>query len=86
MNKESIAREIYNKTHREKDSDYLELKWEELMDFRSRPFYKVAQYIIDREIKLLEDYTSFLVDHSYCDTDVYCEEPKAIDKFLKELK
>lgn len=30
----------------------------------------------------LEQYTDFLVKHNYCDSDVYAEEPKAIDRFL----
>ena len=30
----------------------------------------------------LSDYTDFLLDHGYCDTDVYCEPPTAIDRFM----
>ena len=31
---------------------------------------------------LLTDYTDFLLKNGYCDTDVYCEPPSAIDRFL----
>lgn len=35
--------------------------------------------------ELLEDYTSWLCKHGYTDADVYAEEPKAVDRYLKEL-
>lgn len=34
--------------------------------------------------KVLEDYTNWLVKHRYCDSDVYAEEPKAVDRYLIE--
>ena len=30
----------------------------------------------------LEEYTNFLLKEGYCDTDVYCEPPTAIDRFI----
>lgn len=31
---------------------------------------------------LLTDYTEFLLKHGYCDSDVYCEPPSAIDRYM----
>jgi len=31
---------------------------------------------------LLTEYTDFLLKEGYCDSDVYCEPPSAIDRFL----
>jgi len=31
---------------------------------------------------LLTEYTDFLLKNGYCDTDVYCEPPSAVDRFL----
>jgi len=33
-------------------------------------------------VDLLTEYTDFLLKYGYCDTDVYCEPPTAIDRFL----
>ena len=35
--------------------------------------------------EVLEDYTTFLCKNSYADSDVYAEEPKAVDRFLEEV-
>ena len=35
--------------------------------------------------ELLEEYTRFLYKNGYVDDDVWCEEPTAIERFLKEL-
>ena len=41
--------------------------------------FKLAdQYMKD----VLTRYTEFLLDFGYCDADVYCEPPSAIDRFL----
>lgn len=37
-------------------------------------------------IELLEEYSEFLMDCGYLDTDWKDEEPFAIDEFLKEYK
>jgi len=34
--------------------------------------------------EILEEYTTFLCKWSYTDSDVYAEEPKAVDRFLNE--
>jgi len=36
----------------------------------------------DRAYSLLEEYTRFLLDNGYTDSDVYDELPTAIDRFL----
>ena len=36
-----------------------------------------------QKIELLERYTKFLQERGYIDTDATCEEPFAIDEFLK---
>ena len=41
-------------------------------------FRLADQYMKD----VLTRYTEFLLGHSYCDADVYCEPPSAIDRFL----
>lgn len=34
-------------------------------------------------IELLEKYNDFLQEESYVDSDIWCEEPTALDKFLR---
>jgi len=36
--------------------------------------------------EVLEDYTQYLLEHNYCDDDVWAEEPKAVDRFFEERK
>jgi hypothetical protein len=36
--------------------------------------------------EILEDYTQWLLDHGYCDDDVWCEPPKAVDRFFEDRK
>ena len=38
--------------------------------------------MIAREEEILEEYTKFLCDHNYTDSDVWAEEPTAIKRFL----
>ena len=38
------------------------------------------------EISTLKKYTNFLLNHNYVDDDVWCEEPTAIDRYLKTKK
>jgi len=38
------------------------------------------------EISTLKKYTNFLLNHNYVDDDVWCEEPTAIDRYLKEKR
>lgn len=35
---------------------------------------------------LLRAYTKWLLDHGYCDDDVWCDEPDAVRAFLDENK
>jgi hypothetical protein len=44
----------------------------------------LATYIIQNQKELLEKYTQFLIDCGYCDADVYCEDQKAVDRFIAE--
>lgn len=37
------------------------------------------------EIELLDTYSRWLEEHGYLDADRWCEEPKAIDEFIKTL-
>jgi len=34
--------------------------------------------------EILEDYTQFLLNHGYVDTDVWAELPSAIDRFMHQ--
>lgn len=44
---------------------------------------KVILNAMDNFMKTkLSEYTDFLLKEGYCDTDVYCEPPTAIDQFL----
>lgn len=36
--------------------------------------------------EILHDYTSWLVKNGYTDADPICEEPLAVDEYLKSLK
>lgn len=36
--------------------------------------------------EILYDYTQWLLDHGYCDDDVWCEPPKAVDRFFEDRK
>ena len=38
---------------------------------------------ISDKIELLDKYNKFLLKNGYVDTDIICEEPFAIDEFLK---
>lgn len=41
-------------------------------------YHKRDEYVKQR----LAEYTTFLLEEGYCDTDVYNEPPTAIDRFL----
>lgn len=34
---------------------------------------------------IVDDYTDWLLKNCYCDADVYAEEPKATDEYLKQF-
>ena len=36
------------------------------------------------KLTLLKEYTDWLLKNHYCDSDVYCEPPTAIDQFMHE--
>jgi hypothetical protein len=41
------------------------------------------EHIMEEYLKSqLSEYTDFLLEEGYCDSDVYCEPPTAIDRFL----
>ncbi len=44
---------------------------------------KIKLLIRSNKIELLDRYTTFLQRNGYIDTDATCEEPFAIDEFLK---
>lgn len=46
----------------------------------------IKNFIRQERLKFLEEYNSFLCKYGYTDSDVYAEEPTAIEKFLKENK
>lgn len=37
-----------------------------------------------KHLAILTEYSEFLEKHGYMDSDWWCEEPKAIDRFLEE--
>ena len=44
---------------------------------------KAIEKVFNNVIKeALTEYTDFLLKNQYCDADVYCEPPSAIDRFL----
>lgn len=36
--------------------------------------------------EILDDYSNWLHKNNYMDSDYYTEEPKAVDRYLKEIK
>ena len=44
----------------------------------------MKQEEIYKIVEILEDFADWLHKHSYIDSDYYCEEPKAIDAYIKE--
>ena len=44
--------------------------------------YVVMKLLDEFQKDLLTDFLDFLLKESYCDTDVYCEPPTAIDQYL----
>lgn len=39
----------------------------------------------DEIIDILEKYNNFLLKYKYVDSDIYAEEPTAIDRFMEEF-
>lgn len=37
-------------------------------------------------VEILEKYNNFLLKYQYVDTDIYAEEPDAIERFLETLE
>jgi len=42
----------------------------------------IAQAIAEERERVLVDYTDFLLKYGYVDSDVYTEEPKAVERYL----
>lgn len=61
------------------DADQLKEKENTIKDFIKTSLNEVVD-------KTLEDYTVFLVKNNYCDDDVWCEEPTAIERFKEDVK
>ncbi len=58
------------------DMEWHEKEWKEFIG-------KIRQETVE---KTVEDYTNWLLKHNYVDSDVYTEEPKAVDAYLHSLK
>lgn len=43
---------------------------------------RIIKLIDNSKKELLTDFLDFLLKKGYCDTDVYCEPPTAIDQYL----
>lgn len=41
--------------------------------------------LTSHDLELLDKYNNFLLDHGYTDTDIYAEEPTAINQFIEEI-
>jgi len=61
------------------------LSKEEALKFRELLTSLVQQSNEEDKHKLLTDYTNFLCKYNYTDSDVWSEEPKAVDRFLESL-
>lgn len=46
----------------------------------------IRKRIFHTELDILDEYTNFLIETGYVDSDVYAEEPTAINRFLDERK
>ena len=49
---------------------------------RSYNWQEVTSLMDSYSKYMLYEYTEFLLKNGYCDTDVYCEPPSAIDRFF----
>jgi hypothetical protein len=56
-------------------ASYPHKKW---IDSRELAELRINELIKEK----LTEYTDFLLKEGYCDTDVYCEPPTAVDQFL----
>ena len=45
----------------------------------------IAQAIAEERERVVVDYTDFLIEYSYVDSDVWAEEPKAVERYLSSL-
>jgi len=45
----------------------------------------IAEAIAEERERVVVDYTDFLIEYSYVDSDVYAEEPKAVERYLTSL-
>lgn len=55
-----------------------EFKIETLEPALTSDIMGIVEFIVD-------DYTDWLLKNAYCDADVYAEEPKATDEYLKQF-
>jgi len=46
----------------------------------------ITQALAEERESVVEDYTDFLIKHGYVDSDVYTEEPKAVERYLSSLE
>ncbi len=46
----------------------------------------ISSLLSEERERVVEDYTNWLIKHSYVDSDIYTEEPKAVDSYLEEIK
>ena len=65
--------------------------WNDMYDNKRYLMNEMAKcmtnYNQDSIKDVLTEYTEFLLKEGYCDSDVYCEPPTAIDRFMhKELR
>lgn len=45
---------------------------------------EMTQKEVYKIVEILEDYTNWLLKNGYTDSDVYAEEPKAVNGYIKE--
>lgn len=67
----------YN-SRREAVKDFLKFSLEQVREKTIREMKR------DVAFDVLNDYTSWLCKKGYCDSDVYTEEPKAVEEYWKE--
>jgi len=46
---------------------------------------RIHQAIAEERERVLVDYTEFLLKYGYVDSDVYAEEPEAVERYLSSL-
>jgi len=60
---------------------YIEARAEATKDIEAL----ITKAVVEERERVVVDYTDFLIKYGYVDSDVYTEEPKAVERYLSSL-